>query len=79
MRVIGVHPYPHFKVTIYQMERWWYVECEAGPMKQGYRFNKDEVTDLPALQTILNGSFLEKVRGHFNAMFPDYREALKNQ
>lgn len=77
MRVVGTIPFPHFKVTIFSLDASWYVECEAGPMKQGYKFPKEKIADQQALQLLLNEKFLEKVRQHFNAMYTDFLPLVK--
>jgi len=41
MRIVETWSTQQFKTTIYAMERWHYVEFEAGPMKQGFKFMKE--------------------------------------
>lgn len=77
MRVVGSIPCAHFKVTVFSLDTSWYVECEAGPMKQGYKFPKEKVEDQLALQRLVNQEFLEKVRQHFNAMYQDFLPLVK--
>lgn len=75
MRIVKQIPNPTFRITLYEMEKWYYVELEAGPMKQAYRFNKEAFPNVPAVEAVFTETWLEKIRVNFNNMFLDYKEA----
>jgi hypothetical protein len=69
MRIAESYTTPQYRVVIYTLETAWYVEFEAGPMKQGYKFNKEKYPALADVKNALSETFLGDVYAHFNAMF----------
>jgi len=51
------------------MERWHYVEFEAGPMKQGFKFMKDSHPVVGDVKDALTESFLAEVYATFEKMY----------
>jgi hypothetical protein len=76
MRVIDTIAHPHFKITVFGTDLYFYVEIEAGPMKQCYKFSKDKVGTLKALRAAFDAEYLEKIHQHFNAMYLDFKTRL---
>lgn len=69
MRIAESWKTPQFRIVIYTMETSWYVEFEAGPMKQGYKFNKEKYPALVDVKAALSESFLAEVYTHFESMY----------
>ena len=53
MRIAETWNTPQYRVFIYTMENHWYVEFEAGPMKQGYKFSKEKFASLADMKAAL--------------------------
>ena len=77
MRLIGPVPHPKFKVVAYNTERYYYVEIEAGPMKQCYKLPKEKVTSPDAIKTWLDEHFSEKTYTIFEEMYKNFDASLK--
>lgn len=77
MRIVESWSTPQFKTTIYAMERWHYVEFEAGPMKQGYKFMKDRYETVAEVKSALSDAFLAEVYSAFEKMFLAFKEHAK--
>ena len=69
MRIVETWSTQQFKTTIYAMERWHYVEFEAGPMKQGFKFMKESHPSTAEVKEALNQPFLDEVYRTFEKMF----------
>ena len=69
MRIVETWSTQQFKTTIYAMERWHYVEFEAGPMKQGFKFMKESHPSIGEVKEALTQPFLEEVYSTFEKMF----------
>ena len=69
MRIAETWNTPQYRVFIYTMDAHWYVEFEAGPMKQGYKFSKEKFASLADMKDALTESFFTEVYEHFNSMF----------
>jgi hypothetical protein len=76
MRIVDTLPHPHFKITIFGTDLYYYVEIEAGPMKQAYKFSKDRTENLEQLKGCLNENFLKQVHATFNQMYIDFKSTL---
>jgi hypothetical protein len=76
MRVVDTISHPHFKITVFGTDLYFYIEIEAGPMKQAYKFNKSQTENLEQLKMRLDSEFLGKVHDSFNKMYLDFKEAL---
>lgn len=79
MRIIGTLPHPRFRIVVYELDKHLYVELEAGPMKQGYKWPKARINSLGAVQTAMNEAFLKAVEDRFNAMYADMKRLLDAQ
>ncbi|MEY2963022.1 MAG: hypothetical protein RL754_283 [Bacteroidota bacterium] len=77
MRVVETWHTKQYKTTIYAMERWHYVEFEAGPMKQGYKFMKDTHPSVADIKDALTPAFQEAIYKHFEAMYLSFKEHTK--
>ncbi len=76
MRQVGTIPHKDFKIIVYGAEQYFYVEIEAGPMKQCYKFKKELVPNLTELEKVFTPEFKAQIHSVFNTMFVNYKEAL---
>lgn len=76
MRSVGRIPHPKFRIEVYSQEQYFYVEIEAGPMKQCYKFSKDQVANLDVVQKVLDEDFLTRCYTRFEDMYTTQKEAL---
>jgi len=74
MRIVESWSTKQFKTTIYEMERWHYVEFEAGPMKQGFKFMKDSHPAVGDVKDALTEGFLAEVYATFEKMYLNLKE-----
>ena len=74
MRIVESWSTKQFKTTIYAMERWHYVEFEAGPMKQGFKFMKESHPAVGAVKDALTEVFLAEVYATFEKMFLNLKQ-----
>jgi hypothetical protein len=77
MRQVGSIAHNKFKIVVYATEQYFYVEAEAGPMKQCFKFLKDDVTNLGELEMLFTTKFKDDIYETFNSMFVNYQAALK--
>lgn len=56
------------------MERWHYVEFEAGPMKQGFKFMKNSHPSVGDVKDSLTEGFLAEVYATFEKMYLNMKE-----
>jgi hypothetical protein len=73
MRIADAWNTPQYRVVIYTLENNWYVEFEAGPMKQGYKMSKEKWPNLQSVKEALSVDFLTDVYARFESMY----QALK--
>ena len=74
MRVADTLPHPNMKITIYTLDRWWNVEAEAGPMKQGYKFDKEQFPGTDVLkQQLAEHDFLTAMYHQFENMYKGFK------
>lgn len=76
MRIIDSIPHPSISISIFQMNDKFIVKFEAGPMEQAFKFHTEDVKSVEQLKTIINETFIEKVRLRFNEMFLQMKEAV---
>lgn len=69
MRIAETWNTPRYRVFIYSLDTAWYIEFEAGPMKQGYKWSKEKYPNLQDVKTALSDQFMDEVYTHFNSMF----------
>ncbi|MCH8547215.1 MAG: hypothetical protein LAT54_10825 [Cryomorphaceae bacterium] len=77
MRVADTIAHPSMRIIIYTLEKHFYVEYEAGPMKQGFRFSKEQMGSLEGLKKIVNQSFHEQVETRFHDMHKQAMNAVQ--
>jgi len=75
MRIVETLLTPRYRIVIYTLENHWYIEFEAGPMKQGYKFSKEKHPSLEAAKLLLSDAFLDAVYNQFNTMFGSMKNA----
>ena len=76
MRIVETWSTKQYKTTIYAMERWHYVEFEAGPMKQGFKFMKDAHPAPADVKSALTAEFLDGVYTIFNQMYVNFKDHI---
>jgi hypothetical protein len=75
MRIADSWKTQQFRTIVYTLETTWYVEFEAGPMKQGYKFSKEKFPALTDVKTALSTEFNDAVYEHFNNMYLSLKQA----
>lgn len=78
MRVADTISHPSMRIIIYTLDKHYYVEFEAGPMKQGFRFSKEQTGGTEGVKTIVDGAFCSSVEERFHQMHQTALEAVKN-
>ncbi|MDX5404422.1 MAG: hypothetical protein LPK46_02580 [Bacteroidota bacterium] len=68
MRIATTIPHPKMRIVVYSLDQFYYIEFEGGPMKQGYKIRKEEVSGLDDLVKKVNDEVSEKVVEEFNSM-----------
>lgn len=76
MRILANIPHPKFKITAFSLEQHYYIEIEAGPMKQCYKLPKERAENLEKIQSWLDDEFLEEVYLHFEAMYKTHKGSI---
>lgn len=76
MRVLGTIPHPAFKIVAYTLDRYYYVEIEAGPMKQCYKLPKENTPGLEGIKKWLDRQFQEKANQLFEEMYRNHKAAI---
>lgn len=77
MRSIGIIPHPKLRIEVYSQEQYFYVEIEAGPMKQCYKFRKDQAKNLGELQALMDDTFLNLCYTRFEEMYLAQKAAIE--
>lgn len=78
MRVLGHIPHSKFQITAYSLnEKFFYVEIEAGPMKQCFKLHKERVVNLEGIKKWLDEEFLQTAHSHFESMYLSYDSSMK--
>jgi len=77
MRVLGDIPHPTFKIVAFTLEKHYYVEIEAGPMKQCYKLHKESTDGLEGIKKWLDAEFLQQVQKTFETMYGNHSAAIK--
>jgi hypothetical protein len=74
MRLIHTIAHPKLKIMVYGLDRWYYLEMEAGPMKQGYKFDKEAFAGPVELeQHLTQHGFWEVVYTQFESMYKAFQ------
>lgn len=77
MRLVEVIPHPHFKICVYALEIHFYIEIEAGPMKQCFKFSKDLISsEKGGLHVLLDEEFFSQTKKQFDSMHQNFKDAL---
>ncbi len=77
MRVADTIAHPRMRIIIYTLDKHYYVEFEAGPMKQGFRFSKEQTGGTEGVKQIVRGTLTDNVEERFHKMHADALEAVK--
>lgn len=74
MRIAEQIPHSTFRLVIYVTDRHFLLEIEAGPMRQSYRYNKEQYPNVGDVKATLTDEWLEEVRVLFNEMYVKWRK-----
>ncbi len=77
MRILGRIPHPVFQIVAYELERHYYLEIEAGPMKQCFKLPKDRFAGLEGLSQLFDPEFETGLVQRFEAMYAELERLLK--
>lgn len=78
MRLTEVIPHPLFKISVYSMDMYYYVEIEGGPMKQCFKFNKDLApAEKGGVKALLDSKFLDDLKHQFDMMHNTFKDAIQ--
>lgn len=73
MRIAEQIPHPTFRIVIYVTDKHFMTEIEAGPMRQSYRYSKEQYPNVEDVKKCITAEWLDKVHDHFNAMYGDWK------
>ncbi len=76
MRSIGTLPHTKFRIEVYALEQHLYVEINAGPMKQCYKFKKDTCANLQELAALMDDAFYSACYTQFEEMYKAQTAAI---
>ncbi|MFN3952505.1 MAG: hypothetical protein ACK4KT_08900 [Thermaurantimonas sp.] len=78
MRLVEVIPHPLFKISVYSHDVHFYIEIEAGPMKQCFKFSKDLILpEKGGLHGLLDEEFFNQTKKQFDLMHQNFKDALQ--
>lgn len=77
MRILGTIPHRTYKVVAYTLDRHYYVEIEAGPMKQCYKLHKEKTDGLQGITKWLDEEFQQHLQQTFEQMYQAHMAALE--
>jgi hypothetical protein len=77
MRIADTVIHPRMRIIIYALEKHFYVEFEAGPMKQGFRFSKEQMNGVNGVKALLNDGFVAEVENRFGEMYRQAKAATE--
>ncbi len=73
MRLLDTIPHPTYRITAYTLEAHYYIEIEAGPMKQCYKLHKEQTAGLEGIKKWLDEEFLGQANSVFETMYKNYK------
>ena len=76
MRLLGQIPHSKFRVTAYTLEHHYYVEIEAGPMKQCYKLHKDTTPGIEGIKRWLDEEFTKQIKHGFETMYQSHIDSI---
>lgn len=76
MRLLGNIPHPTFKITAYTLDRHYYVELEAGPMKQCYKLHQETTPGLEGIKKWLDTEFTQGAKAIFENMYKAHKASI---
>lgn len=76
MRILGTIPHPTFKIVAYTLDRHFYVEIEAGPMKQCYKLHKEQAEGLEGIKKWLDDDFMKHLQTTFEIMYKKHKGSI---
>lgn len=76
MRVLGHIPHPTFKITAYSLEKYYYIEIEAGPMKQCYKLHQETTPGMGGIQKWLDEEFTSRLQPIFEDMYRNHKASI---
>lgn len=76
MRIAEQIPHSTFRLVIYVTDKHFLLEIEAGPMRQSYRYNKEQYPTVNDVKATMTEEWLEDVRVLFNEMYVKWKSAM---
>lgn len=76
MRILAIIPHPKYRIVAYTLDSHFYIEIEAGPMKQCYKLPKNKANNLEEIKKWLDSSFLDEVQSHFEKMYLSHKDSM---
>jgi len=73
VRIIGRIPHPEFTISVFETSEKFVIKFEAGPMEQSYKFLKDGLDSMEAIEQIFDDYYIDNIRERFNQMFLDMK------
>lgn len=77
MRLLDSIPHPTYKIVAYTLDKYYYVEIEAGPMKQCYKLHKESTDGMEGIRKWLSEDFLKEVQRLFEEMYKNHQASIK--
>jgi len=77
MRILGRIPHPVFQIVAYELERHYYLEIEAGPMKQCFKLPKDRFAGLEGLSQLIDPELEKGLEERFEAMYAELKRMVE--
>ncbi len=76
MRILGNIPHPTYKITAYSLDRFYYIEIEAGPMKQCYKLHQENTPGMEGIKKWLDEEFLTRIQPIFEDMYKNHKASI---
>jgi hypothetical protein len=76
MRIHATIPHPKYRIVVYSQENHFYIEIEAGPMKQCYKLPKERASNIGDIQKWLDEDFLQRAHSIFENMYINHKDSI---
>lgn len=76
MRILATIPHPQYRIVVYTLDTHFYIEIEAGPMKQCYKLPKEKAGSLEGIKKWLDEDFLQRANSIFESMYLNHKDSI---
>ena len=76
MRILTTIPHPKYRIVVYTTEQHFYIEIEAGPMKQCFKIPKDKAPRQEDVKKWLDEEFLQRAYTIFEDMYRNHTDSI---